>query len=1010
MSFIDEVRAKRQKLADVLIDDDYSGIRAIVEELYPDRAHFIYELLQNAEDTNAHKASFSLYADRLVFEHDGSPFSEENVWAITNIGKGTKAGDEDAIGRFGVGFKAVFAYTETPRIWSPTYSFEISSLVLPSELLPTSDSGKLTRFEFPFNSPKKPARQAYAEVHSALRALSEDTLLFLSHINVIEWRVNGGSRGAVERIEHNEHHVEVIKDDSDGRRKASHYLRFAQPVTNLKKQRLAIAFCLETLPSATRVEPNASIDQRFRIVPARPGRVAIFFPAEKETSGLRFHLHAPFVPELSRASVKDTPANEPLFRQLEDLIAESLHTIRKLGLLSGDFLGVLPNPQDALPERYQQLRERILREMKTHDLTPTFSGTHAPAALLLQGKASLKNLLSASDVVVLEWGQKRPRDWAIGARQRNSDVDRFLGGLGIDEWDMENFVGALEDAFNEDSWGEMNERVAAWLAMKTDEWHQKCYALLYKELVPYDDFSRLKELRIVRLENGQYSVGRKCFFGREGEKPYEEFPEVEIGVYTAGKDKAEQESARKLLEAIGVRHVGEGELVEGVLKKRYCADALQPSLEDMERFVALVEREPSRATLFRDYYIFQRADGYWGRPDQVFLDAPFLDTGLSTYYEALGKDSGRVALGESYLDCGIEASRVVEFARKVGAKVEVESVDELKPLFSYVMRMLGYGRPDVPAVRFLWNGLSALGRKDPHVLEIRHRVHKGWGRYATNYVPSEFQLQLQNARWVPQSEENFVRPVEASPELLPEGFEYDSGWGWIKALRFGEQVARHSEEHRRVREMARELGFEDDESLKDAKWFSQLNAEERRKLKAEYQERLSVELPEHEPRDPGRRAARVGQAAASAPERLVERRERAISIGRDAVKEETDPYLRSEYTTGEVMICQVCKSQLPFRLPGGDYYFEAVEFLPELRRRYFQNYVALCPNHAAMFKYANGSRSLVMDSFLKLAGNEMELVLAGKKRTVYFTKAHIGDLRSVISEDGQLDVDGQGRG
>ena len=46
---------------------------------------------------------------------------------------------EDKIGRFGVGFKAVFAYSETPHIWSPTFSFqdlrsgltdrEISSLV-----------------------------------------------------------------------------------------------------------------------------------------------------------------------------------------------------------------------------------------------------------------------------------------------------------------------------------------------------------------------------------------------------------------------------------------------------------------------------------------------------------------------------------------------------------------------------------------------------------------------------------------------------------------------------------------------------------------------------------------------------------------------------------------------------------------------------------------------------------------------------------------------------------------
>ena len=53
-----------------------------------------------------------------------------------------------------------------------------------------------------------------------------------------------------------------------------------------------------------------------KIAPAEIGQVAVFFPAEKENSGLRFHLHAPFVPELSRASVKETPANLPLFKQL----------------------------------------------------------------------------------------------------------------------------------------------------------------------------------------------------------------------------------------------------------------------------------------------------------------------------------------------------------------------------------------------------------------------------------------------------------------------------------------------------------------------------------------------------------------------------------------------------------------------------------------------------------------------------------------------------------------------
>src|SRR5262245_48694200 len=108
MSFLDEVRARRQKLAAVLMDEDYSGIREIGEELYPDRAHFLFELLQNAEDTGATEATFDLQADGVTFEHNGLPFTEANVWAITNIGKGTKKQEDDQIGRFGVGFKAVF--------------------------------------------------------------------------------------------------------------------------------------------------------------------------------------------------------------------------------------------------------------------------------------------------------------------------------------------------------------------------------------------------------------------------------------------------------------------------------------------------------------------------------------------------------------------------------------------------------------------------------------------------------------------------------------------------------------------------------------------------------------------------------------------------------------------------------------------------------------------------------------------------------------------------------------
>ena len=52
---------------------------------YKDPTHFIYELIQNAEDAKAEKVEFLLYADKLVFHHDGKKlFNLKDIRAITD--------------------------------------------------------------------------------------------------------------------------------------------------------------------------------------------------------------------------------------------------------------------------------------------------------------------------------------------------------------------------------------------------------------------------------------------------------------------------------------------------------------------------------------------------------------------------------------------------------------------------------------------------------------------------------------------------------------------------------------------------------------------------------------------------------------------------------------------------------------------------------------------------------------------------------------------------------------
>lgn len=1032
MSFLDEVRADRQPLAHVL--KKHRGIRKIVEDLYPDRAHFIYELLQNAEDAKATEASFTLEVNAVTFEHNGRPFCEKDLWGITDIGEGSKV-DEDKIGRFGVGFKAVFAYSETPRIWSPTFSFEISDLVLPKEITSKPQLGQKTQFEFPFNNPKKNAQDAYAEVEAGLNELAETTLLFLSHLESIRWKIGQQVSGEVLRIKHSENHVEVLKQTGGKTTASSHFLCFSDSVEGLEKRRVSIAFALDPLLNVASFDPTKILEKQLKIASANPGRVAVFFPAEKEASGMRFHLHAPFVPELSRASIKETPANHPLFKQIAKLAAASLHTIRALNLLTTDFLSVLPNPQDPIPPRYQPIRVAIIEEMNNYALTPTHSKSHAPAKNLLQAKASIKDWLSPEDLEFLVDYDDRPPEWAVAASQKNSNADRFLAGLAIKEWDIDEFIEFLK---LKSSQGRRyipspaqfisgpDAQFVQWLTSKSIEWHQQMYALLYADIHARNEYQRvqsmaeLKQLLIIRLSNGKYNIGSKCYFPSNEVENDEILPRVDKGIYSSGKSKTAQEEARKFLEDIGVREVGEAEQVQAILDQRYKSDGFQPDMKDLERFVALVEKEGQRASIFAKYYIFKRADGMWGQPSDVYLDFPLLQTGLSAYFNAMGPDAPKVLLADEYRQSTVSSERFLKFAKAVGVQTRLEiDVDSCinNPAVQSLVRQAPGGWSSSYGVNkdYTINGLDSLLKnnnealsglvwntacdwRDTNWLRARYRNNS---YYPFSEAPSQLVCMLRNAAWIPQTDGRFVRPSEASRSLLPKGFPYDDGYEWLKEICFGHEEHKRSQEHTQTEETAKKMGFPDAGSLDRAKRFAAiLSPEDQERVLAEHENKSRFEFPHKEPRNPNRRTEGVGKHAEDALDRIVEKRPRSVAVGLEEVKLEAEEYLRDQYSNpDEEMFCQICQAPLPFKLDDGRFYFEKVEFLPELKQRYYQNYLALCPNHAAMFQHANHSREKMKELFSTMDGLLIEIVLAQSNVAIRFTKTHVADLKTVIDVD-----------
>ena len=887
-----------------------------------------------------------------------------------------------------------------------------------------------TRFWLPFNNPKKPREEAFAEVARGLRDLAETTLLFLANINAINWNIEDGEQGAILRVEHSDEHVEVLKEAGGAKTASSHFLRFAEPVDGLETQSLAVAFALEPLPGSTSYVAGKPIAAQFRIARAS-GQVAVFFPAEKETSGLRYHIHAPFVPELSRASIKNTPANDPLFSQLASLSAAAMHGIRDLGLLTSDFLDVLPNPLDSLGKPYEQIRSAIIAAFNEEPLMPTYAKGHAPAKYLYQAKPSLKDLLKPDDLEFLIDYEDEPPQWAANRARQGTEVERFMNGLGIKEWDVSNFV-AFVASKGGTSWRRPDTVFLEWLFQKPVAWFQQFYALLAREPDAEGYFHQLKDARIVRLSDAALGTGSKSYFPDEHRRYADIVPCVDPETYGSGKNKTQQTQARQFLENIGVTEIGEIELVQSILDHEYVSDDHPIKKRDhvvhLRRLIKLLDSDPSAADMMGKYKIFFGQDGKWHPAAEIYIDRPYGDTGLDEYFQVIGSSCDCTGLADIYDKLPIDTPKIVGLAKRLGALTTINVAParcQNNPEWGSLVAVGGqrFTSPinrdyvishfaklvDMRSIRIsrlIWSSLNSYGKDPPWLTAQYQRSAAGGSRQ----VNSQLIHQLREAEWIPQSG-IFVRPIHARVDLLPDGFIYDPSFTWLKKIEFGKAIDRQTEQaqaeaaaatakqHRKL-EAAAEFGFDSPADVARLEKLSRIPADEIEHFLAEREQSERVfDLPDHEPRNPDRRSEKVGAIAAGAPDRIIEKRSRSVSVGREDVKGEARQYLQEQYTRDGELFCQVCKVPVPFKLSDGTPYFERVEFLRELTKRYHQNYLALCPNHAAMFQYANGTDGMMLNLFLGIEGNELEVILAQADNTIYFTKTHIADLKDVIKTD-----------
>ena len=358
--------------------------KALLTDRYDDRTHFVFELLQNAEDALKRRAArqgrrsveFALGTDSLRVSHYGLPFTELDVRGICGIGEGTKSGDVTAIGHFGIGFKAVYAITESPEIHSGDEHFAIDSYVWP-RAVPTipSERGE-TVFVLPFPAGENSAR---AGIAMRLPELGVRTLLFLREIEEIIWCVDGGASGRTRRST-------AEPAGGHGRRAVLSGQTLGQE--EVVEEWLVFSRRLETpggdvagyVEVAFSLKESAANPLR-SVARVLDSPLVVFFPTVVQ-SNLGFLVQGPYCTTPSRDNVpRHDVWNQRLVRETGELLVSALLGLRDVGLLDAEALRVLPIDRGKFGEDklLSPLFEKVRDSLRATPLLPCYGKGHVSA-------------------------------------------------------------------------------------------------------------------------------------------------------------------------------------------------------------------------------------------------------------------------------------------------------------------------------------------------------------------------------------------------------------------------------------------------------------------------------------------------------------------------------------------------------------------------------------------------------------------------------------------------------
>jgi len=574
---------------------------------------------------------FRLFPDRLEMRHNGIPFADNDVEKVCGILEEKQDTDIRQIGKFGIGFKSVYAYTASPEVHSEEKSFQIRDYVLPYpleggqdlqvfrkiredisanarmralinklaqrllaimysdkthfvyELLQNAEDAcerknrvpdlvfKDTLLIIRFNNPSVSSEKAYDEIKDRLENLGLRTMLFLNNIEEISYEVGSikGRFAKESKVEGGMKQVTLSHIENGKQRSSEKWLMFERQSSADAKRKIEVAYQL--------VYDNASKDWRIR--PVKNSTLFVYFPTQKETH-LSFLIQGPYNTTPARDNIKlNDEFNERLIAETADLVADSLLKIKTWNLLDVGFLNTLPLDTDFFTSReslFGPVYEKVKEVLSSDEpLLPAYGGDFVKTAQALIARGEELRKLVAGDQLGVLFNVRGSR-WIDSniTQDRTPELWKYLTEvLMIDVVDPESFARSIDEDF---------------LERQTDEWMIAFYdflnyqkALWRESMHSWERPGVIRSKPIIRLGDNSHTAP----FDVSG-KPNAYLPSKDpaIGKHFVAivKDAiAKDKKARDFLKALGIDEPDAVAIIMELVLPSYAGDIQVPDADNL---------------------------------------------------------------------------------------------------------------------------------------------------------------------------------------------------------------------------------------------------------------------------------------------------------------------------------------------------------------------------------------------------------------------------------------------